>query len=228
MHLRVVIAIPVSIIAITMMAGCSGVRFVRPLDKGSSAATVSLGGPITQVAGKYLPLPLLSAGYGYGITDYLSAEAGLHVTSALFGIAHLDAGVNWTPLRTQGMVPGVVISPKLVLLSNFKPHESRAYPAVTPTLYWEAGRHLLYTGAENWFERHTVRSDGNEQPHHWFFIPYVGYGLSKGKWRFQGEGRVYMPNLKNIYGATTNLGFGDYGVFGIFLGVSRTFGEATQ
>jgi hypothetical protein len=211
-----------------LLSGCSTVRFVRPIDKGSSAVAVSLGGPITRVAGRYLPLPMLSAGYGYGITDYLSAEAGVHVTSALFGVAHVDAGVNWTPLRARGAVPGVVVTPGLVLLSNFKPHDSRAYPTVTPTLYWEVGRHLMYTGAENWFERHSIRSDGNVQPYHWLFIPYIGYGISHGRWQFQSEARVYMPNLKNTDGATTNLGFGEYGVFGVFLGVSRTFGKAGE
>ena len=209
---------------IVLVTGCSTVRYVRPIEKGTSVVSASLGGPITQVSGKYLPLPLLSAGYGYGVTDYLSIEAGLHITSALFGVAHVDAGVNWVPVRTKGAIPGVVLSPKVVLLSNFKPRESRSYPVLTPTLYWERGRHLWYTGAENWFERHRVRADGNEQPHHWLFIPFVGYGIAKGKWHFQTEARVYMPNLSNTTGPTTNLGFGDRGIIGFFLGVNRTFG----
>ncbi|MBN1761350.1 MAG: hypothetical protein JW863_23710 [Chitinispirillaceae bacterium] len=210
--------------AAVVLSGCSTVRYVRPIEKGASVVSVSLGGPVTQVGGKYLPLPLLSAGYGYGATDHLSIEAGLHITSALFGVAHVDAGVNWAALKTKGMIPGVVLSPKVVLLSNFKPHESRAYPVLTPSLYWKRGKHLWYTGAENWFERHTVRSDGNRQPHHWLFIPFIGYGISKGKWQFQTEARVYMPNLSNEVGPTTNLGFGEYGIFGIFLGVNRSFG----
>ena len=216
------------IISIILVTGCSTVRYVRPIEKGTSAASLSLGGPVTQVSGNYLPLPLLSAGYGYGVTDYLSLEAALHITSALFGVAHVDIGANWVPLATRGVIPGVVLSPKVVLLSNFKPHESRSYPVLTPTLYWERGRHLWYTGVENWFERHSVRADGNEQSHHWLIIPYIGYGIAKGKWQFQAEGRVYMPNLSNTPGATTNLGFGDRGIIGFFLGVNRTFGGGAK
>lgn len=217
----------IAVVAV-LFSGCSTVRYVRPIEKGASVASVSLGGPITLVGGNYLPLPLLSAGYGYGITDNLSVEAGFHITSALFGVAHGDLGVNWVPLKNRGAVPGVVLSPKLVLMSNFKPHESRSYPVITPTLYWERGKHLFYGGAENWFERHAVRSDGNDQPHHWLFIPFVGYGISRGKWQFQSEARVYMPNLSNEVGPTTNLGFGTHGIFGVFFGLNRTFGGGAE
>ena len=37
---------------------CSTVRQIRPLAKKESAATLSLGGPITQVGKLYVPLPL--------------------------------------------------------------------------------------------------------------------------------------------------------------------------
>ena len=54
---------------VCLLFACSSVRRVRPLESGASAITVSLGGPITEVAKKYIPLPLLSAGYNYGINN---------------------------------------------------------------------------------------------------------------------------------------------------------------
>ncbi|MBN1307616.1 MAG: hypothetical protein JXA18_06855 [Chitinispirillaceae bacterium] len=218
-------AVSVVLIASLLLA-CSSVRRVVPLESGASAITVSLGGPVTEVGKKYLPLPLLSAGYNYGINGRLGIEAGLNLTGALFGLLHVDAGVNWYPLTVKGPIPGITVTPKLFFMTNFESGGNRLYPTITPTLYWKLGRHLVYTGIENWFEVHTRRSDGNEQPRHWLIAPYLGWGLSWKKWLFQLEGRGYTPNLANTGRATKNIGFGSHGVIGFFMGVSRTIGGA--
>ena len=209
---------------VCLLFACSSVRRVRPLESGASAITVSLGGPITEVAKKYIPLPLLSAGYNYGINNRLGIEAGLNLTSALFGLLHVDAGVNWYPLSANGAIPGITVTPKLLIISNFEAGGHRLYPTLTPTLYWDIKRHFVYTGVENWFEIHTERSDGNEQSHHWLVAPYIGYGYTWKKWQFQLEARGYTPNLENTGRATKNIGFGDHGIIGVFLGVGRTMG----
>ncbi len=204
--------------------GCSSVRMVRPLEKGQSAVTVSIGGPVTNVAGNNIPLPMLSAGYNYGICAKLDIEGGLNLTSTLFGLFHLDAGVNWRPLRPEKALPGITLSPKLFAITNFKAGGHRLYPTLTPTLYWDVNRHYVYTGIENWFEPHSERSDGNDQKHHWLIAPYIGYGYAWKKWNFQIEGRGYTPNLKNTSRAVKNIGFGEYGILGFFIGVGRTIG----
>jgi hypothetical protein len=214
------------LIFLALIVSCSGIRRVRPLDDGESALSASVGGPVTQVGSAWLPLPLLSIGYAYGLNRHLSLEGGVNLTSALFGLAHIDAGLNWYAFEPRGAIPGITVTPKLVLISNFAAAGTRFYPTVTPTVYWNVGRHVIYTGAENWFELHSQRSDGNTQPHHWLAVPYLGFGLSRGKWLFQVEGRVYTPNLKNTGRATKNIGFGDYGAVGGFIGVGRTFGES--
>ncbi|MBN1578276.1 MAG: hypothetical protein JW913_17075 [Chitinispirillaceae bacterium] len=214
------------VLIVCLIFACSSVRRVVPLESGTSAVTLSLGGPVTEVAKKYIPLPLLSAGYNYGINDRLGIEAGLNLTGALFGLLHVDAGVNWYPLAAKGAIPGITVTPELFFMSNFEAGGHRLYPTLTPTLYWKPGRHLVYIGVENWFEVHTQRSDGNEQPRHWLIAPYLGYGLSWKKWRFQLEGRGYTPNLVNTGRATKNIGFGSHGIIGVFIGVSREIGGA--
>lgn len=208
-----------------VLAACSSIRQVTPLEPGESAVTLSLGGPITEIAeDTYIPLPLLGVGYNRGITDNIGVETGVNVTSALFGLLHLDAGLNWFLIKHSRVIPGVTITPKISFMSDFREGGTRFYPAVTPIFYWNPGMHIAYLGVENWFETARDRSDGNPQSHHWLAVPCIGYGISWKKWQFQIEGRGYTPNLKNTGRATKNIGFGEYGIIGIFLGVNRSFG----
>lgn len=204
------------------LCSCSSVRRVTPLPPGTSALTVSLGGPVTQIKQNLtIPLPLLGVGYSYAINDKLGIEAGVNATSAVFGTLHLDAGVNWFPIKNKGAVPGVTVTPELIVLSRFTFDETRVYPTLTPSVYWNIGKHLLYLGAENWFDLKKIRSDGNEQKRHWLSSPYIGYGLLRKKWQFQVEGRIYTPNFKNTGRITQNTGLGDNGIIGFFVGMSR-------
>ena len=83
-----------------------------------------------------------------------------------------------------------------------------------------------YLGIENWFELQQEREDGNPQRHHWIVAPYLGVQLCTPKrWQYGLEMRYYTPNLNHELGrAPGNLGFGDYGILGFFLSVSRGFG----
>ncbi|MBD3392548.1 MAG: hypothetical protein GF418_10710 [Chitinivibrionales bacterium] len=187
--------------------------------------SLSLGGPFTGQL-MYMPIPQLGIGYNRGILDStLDIGAGWYVTSAFYGIAHVDAGLNWRPWLTNAPWPGLMVSPGVFLLTDFSPESFRAYPDLALTLFWElAPCRYLYTGIESWFELYTERSDGNPQNHHWLPAPYFGIDMGNGKWQFQVEGRLYTPHLKNSYRAVDNVGIGDYGAWGIFLGVSRSFG----
>ncbi|MFP4417337.1 MAG: hypothetical protein ACOC41_01745 [Chitinivibrionales bacterium] len=207
-----------------LFANCSTVRHVRPLKTGQQQVTLSLGGPITEVGKSYLPLPLLGVGYTYGLRENLSLEGGLGVTSLLFGIMQLDAGCSFFPFKANGWVPGVFISPRFFLITDFEKESLRLFPDLDFGGYWEYKRHYFYLGLESWFEIHSDRSDGVEQKHHWLAVPFLGYGIEKNRWSFQLEARVYTPNLENTGRATKNIGIGDNGILGVFLGVNRQFG----
>jgi hypothetical protein len=211
--------------ALLLLASCSSVRQLRPLRKNESSVRLSAGGPLAGEV-KWMPIPQLGIGYNRGLLDtVLDVEAGWYVTSALYGIMHLDLGVNWRPWLHQGLRPGLMLSPKAFFLTDFSPGGFRAYPDLGVTAFWEP-RDLwyLYAGVESWFELHTERTDGNKQQHHWLPAPYLGTDMGSAKWRFQVEVRMYTPNLKNTGRKITNVGIGDYGIWGVFLGVSRSFG----
>lgn len=210
-----------------LLPACSSFRQVRPLDKGESRVSLCAGGPFTKVGDIYIPLPLASLGYNYGVTEKLDVEAGTNLLALLYGIVHIDAGVNWRPLRPCGFVPGLAVSPKVFMMTDFSPGGARGYPDIGLTAFWETAPYrFAYAGLENLFELSGTRQDGNEQRHHWLIAPYAGISLGNRAWQFQLEARLYTPNLRNDLHTVKNLGLGDRGIFGIFLGASRSFGGA--
>jgi hypothetical protein len=210
-----------------LLFSCSTVRQIRPLAKGESSAALSVGGPLTQVGKIYIPLPLISVGYNYGLFEKLDIEAGFHVLSAVYGITQLDLGANWRPWAAAGYSPGLIVSPRLFVMTNFKPGSLRLYPDIGLTAYWQIAKYRYwYLGLDNWIEYHQVRDDGNEQKEHWLVAPYAGISLGSRLWQVQAEVKWYTPNLVNNTRAVKNIGIGRYGIIGVFLGVSRSFGGA--
>ncbi len=209
------------------MLSCSSLRQVRPLEKGESRLSLSAGGPFTKVGNLYIPMPLISLGYNYGVTEKLDAEVGTNIFAMMYGIAHIDAGVNWRPFKPRNYVPGLILSPKIFGMTDFKPGDSRIYPDLGFTAYCEITQdRLMDLGLENFFELSTKREDGNKQQNNWLIAPYTGISLGNKIWQFQFEAKLYTPNLPNNLHTAKNLGIGDHGIFGVFLGVSRSFGGA--
>lgn len=222
--MRIQILLNAILALIIINYSCSSVRQIRPLDKGESAVTFSLGGPITELGDIYSPLPLLSVGYNRGIIGRkLDIEAGLHLTEGLYGVLMLDAGINYRPVLSCGFRPGVIISPKLFFTTDFSESGARLYPDLTLSSYWKVKQNLfLYLGLENWFEVYSERNDGNDQNNHWLIVPFVGINCGNEKLLFQFETRAYTPNLKNTGRPTNNIGFGDNGILGFFVGLNYT------
>jgi hypothetical protein len=211
---------------ILAIVSCSPVRSVRPLEKGQSAVSLSLGGPITQVGKIYLPLPMLCLGYNYGLFETMDIEGGINFTDMLFGIANIEAGANWRPLFPEKFRPGFIVSPRLLAMTDFKPGESRVYPDIGLTAFWKIRKQIYwYVGSDTWIELDSTRDDGNTQKRHLLVAPYIGTDFGNDRWRFQAEFKLYTPNLSNKGRPAKNIGAGDKGIFGVFLGVSRYFGN---
>jgi hypothetical protein len=204
---------------------CSPVRCVRSLEKGQSAVSLSLGGPITQVGKIYLPLPMLCMGYNYGLFETADIQGGINFTDLVFGIANVEAGANWRPLFPENFRPGFIVSPRLMAMTDFKPGASRLYPEIGLTALWKIRQQIYcYVGWDNWIELNDSRDDGAKQHHHVLVAPYIGTDFGNDCWRFQAEVKLYTPNLGNKGRPAKNIGVGDKGIFGVFLGASRYFG----
>jgi hypothetical protein len=205
---------------------CSPVRHIHPLETGESSVSAGIGGPITDV-GIYMPLPMLTVGYNRGMPRKIDLETRWHVTMAAYGVLGLDAGANWRPLSAKKFRPGIILSPRLHTFYNFQPGALRLYPDITATLWWKLHeRWYLYTGIENWFDLYR-RNDGVEQDI-WAGCPFVGVELGRKRWHVQIEGRLYTPDKDNSGRGPKNIGIGEKGIWGAFIGVSRSFGGTKE
>ncbi|MBD3322841.1 MAG: hypothetical protein GF350_17210 [Chitinivibrionales bacterium] len=208
---------------------CAPVRQIRPLHKGESSVHAGLGGPITRVGEFYVPLPLLSLNYNYGLLEKADIEAGFHATQALFGIMHINAGTNWRPWTPDHFLPGLIVSPAVHFMTDFRPGSARVYPVLDLNACWKLlNRHYAYCGIENWFELTAKRGDGLDQEHHWLIAPHIGVSLGVKKWDVIIEGVLYTPNLHNTGRGAENIGAGEYGIFGVFFGAGYRFGGGAR
>ena len=208
---------------------CSSIRHVIPLEPGESRISASIGGPITLVGDYYIPVPFLTLGYNYGLKHNLDLEAGFKITDELFGasigVTAIDAGVNYHVFTDCKFRPGLYLSLKGMLTTQFKKENTRFFPLIDFGCYWHPSkRNYIYLGMENWIELHTQRYDGNPQENHILLNPYIGYILQNKKWLFQLEGRAVTINCTNKGRAPKNIGFGDQGIIGVYIGISREFG----
>lgn len=212
--------------------GCAQVRQVRPLEPGRTSVSVGFGGQLAQVPHSdfYVPVPMVNAGFNHGLSRHFDVEAGLQLTHLVFGMAALDYGVNWRPLLPSGLRPGLAISPGLNVLSDIAQPDLetlRVYPELGLTLSWETlDNWYTYAGAETWAELARVRSDGHPQPSPLLPVCYLGQTFGAEDWQVQVEGRLYTPHLSNDGRLPTFLGVDNHGIFGVFVGVSYSFGGA--
>jgi hypothetical protein len=208
--------------AALFLCSCSTVRQIRPVDPGSISATASIGGPfVGQIS--WCPLPLISLAGNYGVIKNLDVELGWNATAALFGIMDLDLGVNYRPWLSQNWRPGLLLSAKGFLMTDFRPRNTLGYPDIGLTAFWQIHKDwYYYAGVENWFEYHSMRYDGNAQRYNWIPTIHTGMHVGNSKWLFQIEGKWYLPYADGTRHTVETVG--SLGAFGLFLGLSRDFG----
>lgn len=215
----------ITILTITLLFSCAPARFVKPLAKKQHAANVSLGGPLLKYGTATVPIPFLTANYGYGIDSTLTGFASFNITSALFGNFQMELGATKQVLKQNKYLPAVSITPILNVIYKNK-DAKKLYPQIAVNAFWEYGKrkNFVYVGVDNWFELASKRQYEIEQKNHWFFMPMVGHSIIGKKWNFNIEAKVIAPNLSNeklVVDYVTPLR--TKGAFGVYLGLTRKF-----
>jgi hypothetical protein len=89
-----------------LLLSCSTTHGIKPVGKGNVEAGVSFGGPIVEVYGAPIPIPLSTVGATVGLTETVDIHAAFHPTAAvLMGVVEFDAGASWMFLENSGAVP---------------------------------------------------------------------------------------------------------------------------
>lgn len=204
---------------------CSPTRFVKPLMKKQSAANLSLGGPLIKYGTSTIPVPFITATYGYGIDSSLTGFAAFNVTSALFGNFQLELGTTKQLIKQNKYIPSVSFTPVVnVIFRDTKAY--KFYPQMDVNAFWEYGKrkNYFYVGLCNWFELSEKRTLGETQPTHWIFTPMLGHSFAGKKWNVNMEVKLIAPNLSNqniVVEYQTPVK--NHGAFGVYLGYTRKF-----
>ncbi len=213
------------VVLLLFLASCAPSRFVKPLDKNQQAINLSLGGPIISTDDFTIPLPFLTATYGYGLDSTLTGFGSVNLTSALYGNVQVEAGVVKNITQQHGGFPGISITPEANLI--YRPGTgAKLYPQVDINAYWDFNRHrnFVYIGLCNWFELSSKKASGIQQEKHWFPSPMLGQTFVRRKWNLIIEAKILAPNLKNNYNTVDyKTPLGNNGAFGIYIGYTRKF-----
>lgn len=210
---------------IVCIASCAPTRFVKPLKGNEQAVNLSLGGPVIGFKDLSIPVPFVTATYGYGIDSTLTAFGSLNITSAFYGNAQIEVGVVKQIAQQHKALPGISITPVANLIYRNK-DAAKIYPQVDVNAYWDynKGRNFFYAGLSNWFELSSKKAYDIKQDNHWFLSPMIGEYFIRKKWSMNIELKIVAANIasqKTVADYKTPLG--NNGAFGIYLGYTRKF-----
>ncbi len=147
---------PAFTLAALVLAGCSTTHGIRPIGKGAVGVEASLGGPITEVFGLPIPLPLTTVGATVGVTDTTDVHAAFHPTAAaMFAVGVGEVGASQQLLAPAGARPRIMAD--LTLLGaggDLEPGQApsggfRFFAQPTVLVSWDYGKaaqHTVYTG----------------------------------------------------------------------------------
>ncbi len=213
------------IFATILLQNCAPSHFVKPLAKKQHAANLALGGPLIKYGNATIPVPFLTATYGYGIDSTLTGFASINITSALYQNLQLEIGATKQILKQKKYFPSLSFNPVI----NFIYHDKKAYkfyPQLDLNAYWEYGKrkNFFYIGLDNWFELSAKKAYGKKQQNNWIYSPMIGHTFSGTKWNFNIEAKIIAPNISNkniVVDYQTPLK--NNGAFGIYFGYTRKF-----
>ena len=209
----------------SMLISCAPSRFVKPLKEDEQAVNLSLGGPLISYSDVPIPMPFLTATYGYGFDSTLTGFGALNITSLLFGNAQLELGVTKQLIQQRGSRPGISINPVANIIYRNK-DAAKFYPQLDINAFWEynQNRNFFYVGLSNWFELSGKRAFDQEQENQWLLTPMIGQTFVRSKWNYNIEAKIIAPYIDNNTSPVDyKTPFGKKGALGIYFGLTRKF-----
>lgn len=145
------------------LCACGTMNGARPLEKGQHAMGLSIGGPMVEFGGNYIPLPNAvlegRSGMGEVAQRRWDLNYGLNLTALAFDQVGTHVGANVLIMPQDGGRPAWSVSNRLFVYSN---HISSATDPngkgfwvndeISTTLSWKLGRQMIYTGLSQYFD----------------------------------------------------------------------------
>lgn len=140
---------------ILTLVACSTTHGIRPLGKGVVAPEFSVGGPLTEIYGLPMPLPLSTLGASVGVTDRVDVHAAWHPTAALItGVAAGEVGADVEVFAPDGARPRIMVDLTVVAAGGDTAEDGadggfRVFVQPTVLASWDWGklrRQAFYAG----------------------------------------------------------------------------------
>lgn len=222
---RIEVIIGMAVLCLSI--GCNVTRVVKPLEKSEHSVGAGFGGAGIIYSGMPMPIPNMNVQYAYGLDTGLTLTSGLHLTSAAFGVTHVDLGLAINAYQNDSSTFGITISPALHGLYEFRESNFRLYPQVDALAWWQYCKkpHLIYGGMGTWIELNREKAHGAVQNNE--VLPWVtlGHQLRSARWQFSGELRYMGFQHETKLLVADYISPGGRGSLGLFLGISRTLGK---
>lgn len=206
------------VIVLLTVTRCGTVTAVTPLHRGESALTVSVGGPVADLAGMNMPIPYAAARYRYGLNGQVGIYVGGHLLAAGFALAGIDFGFSYHFLQQRGWVPTVGASAGLAAF--IRPGGDNAlFPQVDLVASYRLGRRFTtYFGSQSMYQFQYKPNV--------VLAPFVGTG-----WRITDpfslnlEAKWYAPTEKtHPRNVNYSLPIAEHGAVGFVLGANWLLG----
>ena len=202
-------------LGLLLLTGCASVTHVRPVPRGAVVAEVSAGGPLVQVGGGAIPLPLTSVGATYGLLERLSLHGHVQPSPLMFGALGGDVGATGLLLEERGARPALAASGQVHVLTDSHTASWWSADASLTASWLLGGRWMPYvtaTGQVDFLNRLFQVAPG------------VGAQVLLERWTIQAEARLYSPTRRSDIAAVPYVGLAGHGAFGLVLGAGYRFG----
>ncbi len=133
------------------LTACSTIHGVKPVGRGVIRPELSVGGPITQVYGAPIPIPLSQLGATYGLDDKTDLHAAWHTSAASFyNLFGADVGASRELLEWAGVRPRLMADLTVLTFAGDNepggsPGGFRLFVQPTVTGSWDWGKHKRET-----------------------------------------------------------------------------------
>ena len=135
------------VLILLFFIGCAAHTNLEPVGTNRVNINTSIGGPIIEIFDTNMPIPYLTTGINYGVSDRINLDGNLHLLPLAYEIFGLDVGTTFFPVLNNGLIPTLGIQPRYLVLSSFKKDVKiryRAYPVVSVSAAWKVMKGLLY------------------------------------------------------------------------------------
>jgi hypothetical protein len=218
----------------TTAAGCTTFTNARPLQPGQHAASVTVGGPLTNIPGVGpIPLPNVTVEGRSGIVEHLDVNYGVHLLPASFGAPGVHVGATYQLFNQPDVVvPALAVGQRLYGFTNVV-DSRRADKAgfglsqTDLTASWEPlAQQLLYAGATMYLPLYADGA-GALAPLQPRFAPFAGVVVAPGAdWlQLNAEVRWLGPSVDQRLAVVDYIGVDDFGAIAVSAGASIVFSD---